>query len=245
MTPYAGGRLTFYNQEVVGQAISNGPDAENSLAHRADRLTTNRLRQQMEGGVLLEARAARVYTPRRRWQHRRARARDRAARQLHRDPGINQKANPQWEPGGGPTTRVEPGYEARTGIDAVNKANEVTYQLTNRLNARTTVRAQRAAGPAGSWRRLTVSQTYNFLPVSEPFKDLVAEAIVQPNEHLRFARMPGAMSTAWGLGRQRGHQRHLPRLLGERGTALQRAAGLPLPAGRRVRRGCRGSWTRR
>ena len=63
--------------------------------------------------------------------------------------GINQKANPQWEPGGGPTTRVDPGYEARTGIDAVNKANEVTYQLTNLLNARTTS----GPGRGGSWSR--------------------------------------------------------------------------------------------
>jgi LPS-assembly protein len=184
MTPYAGGRLTFYNQEVVGQTISNGPDAANPLPIEQT-IATNRLRQQMEGGVLLEARAARVYTL--------DGTGSIAALQHVIEPranfieirGINQKANPQFEPGGGPTTRVDSGYEARTGIDAVNKANEVTYQLTNHLNARTT------SGPNEQpvrWEmaRLTVSQTYNFLPVSEPFKDLVAEALVQPNEHLRF-----------------------------------------------------------
>src|SRR3970040_738883 len=33
---------------------------------------------------------------------------------------------------------------------------------------------------------MTVSQTFNFLPVGTRFKDLVAEALVQPNERLRF-----------------------------------------------------------
>jgi LPS-assembly protein len=184
MTPYAGGRLTLYNQEVVGQGISNGPHALNLVEIEQTR-NTNRLRQQAEAGLLLETRAARVYTL--------DGTGTIAALQHVIEPqanfieirGINQKANPQWEPGGGPTTRIDPGYEARTGIDAINKANEVTYQLTNRLNARTT------SGPNEQpvrWElaRLTVSQTFNFLPVSEPFKDLVAEAMVQPNEHLRF-----------------------------------------------------------
>jgi LPS-assembly protein len=184
VTPYAGGRLTFYNREVVGQAVSLGPDASAPVAVEVTR-DTDRLRQQIEGGVLVEARASRVYTldgsgsiaalehviePRANFLEIR---------------GINQKATPQWEPGGGPTTRIDPGYEARTGIDAVNKANEVTYSLTNLLNART------RSGPNEQpvrWElaRLTVSQTFNFLPVGTRFKDLVAEALVQPNERLRF-----------------------------------------------------------
>jgi len=63
--------------------------------------------------------------------------------------------------------------------------DEVTYSLTNRLNAKTT------SGPNElpvRWEmaRMTLSQTFNFLPTTTPFKDLVAEAILQPNEHLRF-----------------------------------------------------------
>ena len=111
--------------------------------------------------------------------------------------GINQKDNPQYEPGGGPTIGLDPGYEARTGIDAQNKAHEVTYTLVNRLNART------VSGPNEEpvrWElaRLTLSQTYNFLPVSEPFKDAVAEILVQPNEHLRFRA--DARYNVYGLG---------------------------------------------
>jgi LPS-assembly protein len=184
VTPYLGGRLTFYNQEAVGFGTSNGARSANPVTIEETK-STNRLRQQIEGGVLFESRASRVYTldgtgsiaalehviePRANFLEIR---------------GINQKATPQWEPGGGPTTRIDPGYEARTGIDAVNKANEVTYSLTNRLNARTT------SGPNEQpvrWElaRLTLSQTFNFLPVGTQFKDLVAEAVSQPNEHLRF-----------------------------------------------------------
>jgi len=185
VTPYAGGRLTFYNREAVGYGVSQGPISVNSPTTIESTKNTNRLRQQIEAGALVESRASRVYTldgpgsiaalehviePRANFLEIR---------------GINQKATPQWEPGGGPTSRIDPGYEARTGIDAVNKANEVTYSLTNRLNARTT------SGPNElpvRWElaRMTVSQTFNFLPVGSQFKDLVAEGTVQPNEHLRF-----------------------------------------------------------
>jgi len=185
VTPYAGGRLTFYNREAVGHGVSQGPILVNSPTTIEQTRGTNRLRQQIEAGALVESRASRVYTldgtgsiaalehviePRANFIEIR---------------GINQKATPQWEPGGGPTTGVDPGYEARTGIDAVNKAHEVTYSLTNRLNARTTSGLN---DQPVRWEiaRMTVSQTYNFLPIASPFKDLVAEAAVQPNEHLRL-----------------------------------------------------------
>lgn len=185
VTPYAGGRLTLYNREVVGQPVSLGPDSANPVSIEATK-DTNRLRQQVEGGMLVEARAAHVYTldgtggmsalehavePRANFLQIR---------------GINQKATPQWEPGGGPTRGIDPGYEARTGIDAVNKANEVTYSLTNRLNARTTSSGPNEQPVRWELARMTVSQTFNFLPVGTPFKDLVADALLQPNEHLRF-----------------------------------------------------------
>jgi LPS-assembly protein len=197
VTPYAGGRLTFYNREVVGIGVSQGPISVNSPVAIEQTKNTNRLRQQIEGGMLVEARASRVYSldgaggisalehviePRANFLEIR---------------GLNQKANPQWEPGGGPTSGFDPGYEARTGIDAVNKANEVTYSVTNRLNARTT------SGPNElpvRWElaRMTVGQTFNFLPIGSQFKDLVTEALVQPNEHLRFRA--DARYNVYGLG---------------------------------------------
>ena len=185
MTPYGGGRLTLYNQEAIGQQISPGPHDLEQVQIEVTR-NTLRLRQQVEGGVLLETQAARVYNL--------GPGGSIAALQHVIEPranfieirGINQKANPQWEPGGGPTTRIDPGYEARTGIDAINKANEVTYQLTNRLNAKTTTSGPNEEPVRWELARLTLSQTFNFLPVSQPVKDLIGEAVFQPNEHLRF-----------------------------------------------------------
>ncbi len=184
MTPFVGGRLTYYNRRVVGSAISQGPGAAYPVGVEKT-VDDDRLRRQVEAGVQLETRASRVYNL--------DGTGNIAALQHVVEPsatviqirGVDQKDNPQWEPGGGPMTRIDPGYEARTGIDAVGKASEVTYTLINRLNART------VAGPseqAVRWEllRLTLSQTYNFLPVSQPFKDLVGEVFVQPNEHLRF-----------------------------------------------------------
>jgi hypothetical protein len=157
----------------------------------------NRVRQQVEAGMQLETRASRVFAV--------GGMGGIAALQHVIEPratfieirGINQKNNPQFEPGGGPTFRFDPGYEARTGIDAIGKANEVTYSLVNRLNART------VSGPdeepvRWEFARLTLSQTYNFLPVSEPFKDAVGEILVQPNEHLRFRA--DARYNVYGLG---------------------------------------------
>jgi len=186
MTPYAGGRLTLYNQELIGQSTSLGPAFVNDPVTIDDTRETLRLRQQMEGGVLLETRASKVYNL--------SGTGSIAALQHVIEPranfieirGINQKANPQYDPGGGPTLGIDPGYEARTGIDAVNKANEVTYSIANHLNART-------AGGVNEepvrWElaRMTLSQTFNFLHVSQPFKDLIGEWMVQPNEHLRFS----------------------------------------------------------
>ncbi len=186
MTPYAGGRLTLYNRELIGQKTSLGPAILADPVTIDDTRATIRLRQQIEGGVLLETRASRVYNL--------SDTGSIAALQHVIEPraniieirGINQKANPQFDPGGGPTAGIDPGYEARTGIDAINKANEVTYSIANHLNARTTSGANEEAV---RWElaRMTLSQTYNFLTVSQPFKDLIGEAIVQPNEHFRIS----------------------------------------------------------
>ena len=186
MTPYAGGRLTLYNREVVGVKTSLGPAILADPVTIDDTRATLRLRQQEEFGLLVESRASRVYNL--------AGTGSIAALQHVIEPraniieirGLNQKANPQFDPGGGPTAGIDPGYEARTGIDAINKANEVTYSIANHLNARTTSGANEEAV---RWElaRMTLSQTYNFLPVSQPFKDLIGEAMVQPNEHFRIS----------------------------------------------------------
>jgi hypothetical protein len=99
--------------------------------------------------------------------------------------GVNKNNNPQFEPGGGAPSRLDAGYEARTGIDALGTANQVTYSLVNRLNART-VSAPDAEPVRWELARLTLSQTYNFESVPQPVGDLVGEILIQPNERLRF-----------------------------------------------------------
>jgi LPS-assembly protein len=197
MTPFFGGRLTYYNQRVVSTATSLGPSNESAPQTVEKTVADDRVRQQVEAGVQLETSASRIFDVGGRGGI--------AALQHIVEPratfleirGVNQKDNPQFEPGGGPMSRFDPGYEARTGIDAIGKAHEVTYTLINRLNART------VSGPNEEpvrWElaRLTLSQTYNFLTVSEPFKDAVGEILIQPNEHLRFRA--DARYNVYGLG---------------------------------------------
>ena len=57
VTPFAGGRLTYYNQQAVGHAASpkTGVTVE-------DTVHDHRVRRQAEGGVEVETRASRVCT---------------------------------------------------------------------------------------------------------------------------------------------------------------------------------------
>jgi hypothetical protein len=47
--------------------------------------------------------------------------------------GLDQKDYPQYDPGASTTTGIDPDYERRVGIDALGKANEITYYLTGHL----------------------------------------------------------------------------------------------------------------
>jgi hypothetical protein len=99
--------------------------------------------------------------------------------------GLDQKAFPAYDPGASTATGIDPGYERRTGIDRLGKANEVTYYLTNILNAKT------VAGPDQApirWEmiRFTLSQTYKMDPIAQPFKDLYGDLTVQPTQRVGF-----------------------------------------------------------
>src|SRR5262249_41880588 len=125
VTPFAGGRLTFYDQRVTG--ISTGQDG----IVRQDSVFDPLLRRQAEVGVEAETRATRVY------------ATDGiggiATIQHAIEPrvvlieirGIDQKAMPTYDPGYNTGTGIDPGYERTHGIDRLGRANEVTYYLTN------------------------------------------------------------------------------------------------------------------
>ncbi|MGH7401741.1 MAG: LPS assembly protein LptD, partial [Candidatus Rokuibacteriota bacterium] len=99
--------------------------------------------------------------------------------------GLDQKGYPEYDPGASTATAIDPGYEQRVGIDRLGKANEITYYLTNSLNAKTT------SGPDQEpvrWEvvRFTLSQTFKMDPVSQPLKDLYADLTISPNQRIGF-----------------------------------------------------------
>jgi LPS-assembly protein len=192
VTPFAGGRLTYYDQRLVGQHISRqgGQSVE-------DTVHDPRVRRQIEWGVEAESRISRVYTTDGRGGV--------AAYQHVIEPrlkiieirGFDQKDYPKYDPGAGTASGIDPGYERRVGIDEQGKANEVTYYLTNSLNAKT------VAGPDQQpvrWEvvRFTLSQTYKMDPISEPFKDAYADLTVKPNQTIGFHA--DARYNVYGLG---------------------------------------------
>ncbi|HEX4993809.1 MAG TPA: LPS assembly protein LptD, partial [Methylomirabilota bacterium] len=178
--PFAGGRLTYYDERVVDQRITRvgALSVEESVYDP-------RVRRQVEWGVEAESRISRVYTS--------DGGGGVAAYQHVIEPrvriiqirGIDQKDYPQYDPGASTATGIDPGYERRVGIDRLGKANEITYYLTNALNAKT------VSGPDQQpvrWEmvRFTLSQTFKMDPVSEPLKDLYGDLTVSPNQRIGF-----------------------------------------------------------
>jgi LPS-assembly protein len=191
VTPFAGGRLTYYDQRVTG--FHTGVDGILSQASVYD----PRLRRQVELGVEAQTKVTQVYTT--------DGTGGIAALQHSIEPratlieirGLDQKAMPTYDPGYSTATGIDPGYERAHGIDRLGKANEVTYYLAN------VVRAKTVAGPdqeAVRWdlARFTLSQTYNFKPVDQPVGDLYADLALQPNERIRVAGY--ARYNMYGLG---------------------------------------------
>lgn len=191
VTPFGGGRLTYYDQRVTGfHTAVDGILSEESTYDP-------RLRRQVEAGVEAQTKVTRLYTT--------DGTAGIAALQHSIEPratlieirGLDQKNMPLYDPGYSTGTGIDPGYERAHGIDRLGKADEVTYSLANVLRAKT------VAGPdqqAVRWdlARFTVSQTYNLKPVSQPVGDLYGDLALQPNERIRVAGY--ARYNMYGLG---------------------------------------------
>jgi anti-sigma factor RsiW len=112
VTPFVGGRLTYYDERVVGQRITRvgALSVEESVYDP-------RVRRQVEWGVEAESRVSRVYTS--------DGGGGVAAYQHVIEPrvkiiqirGLDQKDYPQYDPGASTATGIDPGYERRVGID--------------------------------------------------------------------------------------------------------------------------------
>src|SRR5262245_8658809 len=166
LTPYGGGRLTYYNQRAVGLKYTHTIFVEDSVYDP-------RVRRQVEAGVEVDTRASRVFFLDG-WgglsaiQHL---IQPTAVFRFIR--GYDQKANPQFD----------------TAIDKIGRVTQVTYAITNRLNAKT------IPGPAGDfvrWEavRLALVQTFDIdngiNHHGEIFKDLFGTLIIDPNALFRF-----------------------------------------------------------
>jgi LPS-assembly protein len=198
-TPYLGGRLTYYNQQAVGLEFSQqGVTVEQTI-------DANRLRRQVEWGFEAESRLSRVFlldgssssgTGISALQHV---IEPRAV--LTEIRGFDQKALPQYDQGQrGATGGIDTGFWGSGRVDNIQRLNEVTYSVTNRLNAKT------VSGPDAEpvrWElaRMIVSQTFDIAKAinsNQPFEDLRADVIVNPNQRFRFSGY--AAYNLYGLG---------------------------------------------
>lgn len=177
VTPFAGTRLTYYNQKAVGTSFRDNVWVE-------DTVYDPRVRRQIEGGFEVESRASRVFDVGG-WgglsalQHV---IEPRAQYLMIR--GYDQKANPQYDP----------------AIDNIGRTTQIIYSLTNRLNAKTLAPTDIEAL---RWEaaRLTLFQIYDIdkaIADRQPFKDLQGELIVDPNTLFRFRA--DAAYNMYGLG---------------------------------------------
>jgi LPS-assembly protein len=178
VTPFAGGRLTYYNQHVVGTKLTQSGVTVEETTYDPH------VRRQAEGGFEVETRATRVFDMNG-WgglsalQHV---IEPRATYLMIR--GYDQKGNPQYD----------------RDIDRIGRVTQVIYSLTNRVNAKTVAPTD---AEAVRWEavRLALSQIYDIdreISHRQPFKDLQGEFIFDPNRILRF-RLDAAYNM-YGLG---------------------------------------------
>ena len=194
VTPFAGTRSTYYEQRLTGFTGSTP-----SGLQFEDTANDPQFRQLIEWGGEVQSRVSKVYTLDGNYglaalQHVIApRAVFTEVRGLD-----TWKTLPVFDPGAATASGIDPGYLGRQGIDAVGRANEVTYYLENILNAKTVSGADQQAV---RWElaKLTLSQTYSFEPtrfpsgftftnepVHQQLGPLFGNLNVQPNQRILF-----------------------------------------------------------
>jgi LPS-assembly protein len=195
VTPFVGTRLTYYDRRAVGVKVTQTNVAVEET------ITENRLRRQIEAGIEVESRVSRVFQL--------DGTSGIAALQHVIEPravlteigGLDQKALPQYDPGQrGATGGIDTGFNNRAGIDNIGRVNEVTYSITNRLNAKS-VPVPGAESIRWEMARVVLSQTFSMaraIAQNQPFADLRGDVIVTPNERFRFSGY--AAYNMYGLG---------------------------------------------
>ena len=181
VTPFAGGRATYYDTRVTGKRLTRDGGIEVEETRDA-----SFIRGLGEVGADLETRATRVYDM--------AGTAGIALLQHLIEPrvnvteirGVDQKGVPRFDPGTDVVNPLAPPL-ADLGIDNIGRTSRLTYSVTNRLNAKTVAGTGQEAV---RWElvRFALGQSYDLPPNKQPerFGDLVGDLIVQPSQRFRF-----------------------------------------------------------
>jgi len=177
ITPFAGWRNTFYNERAVAYVFQDTVTVEQDTYDP-------HWRTQGEVGFDLQSRASRVYDAGGFYGIAAFQHVIEPRFQLLEIQGWGQKANPQYD----------------LDIDRIGRINQITYTITNRLNAKT------VDGPDGQptrWEllRIDLSQIFNMrkaISQTQPLEDLMSSVIFTPNTLFRFRS--NAAYNMYGLG---------------------------------------------
>jgi LPS-assembly protein len=162
VTPFVGGRLTGYDKTVVGSRTTRGVDGPIEITE--DEL---RLRRLLEAGADVETLLARAYPVGGTWG---------IDALLHT---VEPRVNYTWITG-----KDQDDLPLWTeGVDRIPDTSRITYSLTNRLRARTTVLAD---GEPRRWEALRVALGHSYDLRDSRAGNIVGTVIVQPVDRLRL-----------------------------------------------------------
>ena len=161
VTPFLGGRATYYNTRVIG---------ERAVGDRLIEQTedANRIRGILELGTDVETRASKIYAWGGFWNVDRAQHVVEPRVGFLRAIATNASGIPRWDP-----------------IDDLGDRTRLTYSLTNRLLAKT-VGGEDATPVRWEMVRFTVSQFYDFAEPEHGLGPVTADLIFQPGRAFQF-----------------------------------------------------------
>lgn len=188
VTPFLGGRATFYDAVVVGKRTTRSGKLGREDERVEIEVTRDAARTRLLGeyGADIETRVSRIYDVNGTGGIARLQHLIEPRVNITQIRGISEKRIPQFDTGGG--TALPTGLPlADIGIDALGDTSRVTYSLTNRLNAKT---AAKPGQEAARWEllRFVLSQSVDIPPVEpeERFSDVRGDLIVQPSQFFYF-----------------------------------------------------------
>lgn len=176
ITPFVGGRGTYYDKRVVGTRLTSDGQAVEVTED------TSRIRALAELGVDAETRVSRVFDMGGTGGIGRLQHLIEPRVNITEVRGVNQNGLPQFDSGEGIVNATAPPL-SQLGIDNIGRISRLTYSVTNRLNAKS-VAGQGQEGVRWELLRFVLAQTYDLPPdksSSERLGDLVGQMIVQPN----------------------------------------------------------------